>query len=40
MKDCIKVGFGICVGYELGKIFVAFVKEAYPIVKSRIEKGY
>lgn len=40
MKESMKIGFGLCVGYELGKIFVTFLKEAYPIVKDRIVKGY
>ena len=38
--DCIKLGFGVYIGYELGKEFKSISSDIYKLLKDRIEKGY
>lgn len=38
--DSIKFGFGFYIGYELAKSINDNLKEMYPVIKARIEKGY
>lgn len=38
--DCIKIGVGFFIGYEIAKNTNEIAGEVYNIVKERIKKGY
>lgn len=38
--DCIKVGAGFFIGYEIAKNLNEVAGEVYKVVKERITKGY
>lgn len=38
--DCIKLGVGFFIGYEVAKNLNEIAGETYKIVKERIKKGY
>ena len=38
--DCIKLGFGFFIGYEVAKNLNEIVGEVYKVAKERITKGY
>lgn len=38
--DCIKLGFGFFIGYEVTKNLNEIAGEVYKVAKERIKKGY
>ncbi len=38
--DCIKLGFGFFIGYEVAKKLNEVAGEIYTVAKERITKGY
>ncbi len=38
--DCIKIGFGFFIGYEVAKNLNEIAGETYQILKKRVKQGY